>query len=681
MIRKGDILANLIDSETGQWETYEKVTTLPDGTPLDDTIVENLTPIYRKSGDEYFRKTSTHTRPVSVTEFGAKGDGSSDDVQSIQAAIDYVGAIGGGEVIIPPGTYKFNEKLQITGSRVRVLGISAKIIPGVQFGPNDDIITITGSNCSFEGDIEIDGLNLIEKGLQISGPNSTVRGITIHSVYGLTSSGVGIGISCPSAVGTTISGNRIRNISANPNAILGDAPGAARAIVINASQDNPGTGVIIDGNHISEITGEEGDGIQLLFAESGVLPYHKAFSVISNNIIHNCNRRHIKVQACDVIVDGNICSNDLTIEQTPNAITCISAILGDNITITNNQVDARVFVSGIRLMGDAEYKITGGIVSNNIIISGYERQDQGDWTGRETQSAIMLIDTHGTNVQGNNITGSVRGIRVLDSNYTTVSGNNFYDTSEANNRILIDGDSENCYVYGNSGSAAPGVRSIQFVNISGPGHTIINNRAIYPGQNYNIVRMLEGCEGCFISGNESESVGLDISDTSGGNNYFGTGINKGTGNSLTKGVYFGSEAPTGGNWSRGDIMFYDNPLGGSVLGWRCISGGSPGTWASMDFAPREVETQFSGLTINLSSSPRARYQDISTDRIYSLSGSNAGRPIYVQLNNTDSSAHTFTINGANFPAGTVTEIPAGGYAVIMLITINAVVSGEVKIYT
>src|SRR5690606_5592100 len=103
--------------------------------------------------------------------------------------------------------------------------------------------------------------------------------------------------------------------------------------------------------------------------------------------------------------------------------------------------------------------------------------------------------------------------------------------------------------------------------------------------------------------------------------------------------------------------------------------------ASMDFAPREVETQFSGLTINLSSSPRARYQDISTNRIYSLSGSNPGRPIYVQLNNTDSSAHTFTINGANFPDGTVTEIPAGGYAVIMLITINGVVSGEVKIYS
>src|SRR5690606_21466690 len=156
----------------GEWQVDESDTTSADNTgtvlvAADGTRVKRL-----------FSGT------VDARWFGVKGNGIDNDAPIIQSVLDFVASIGGGDVLIPPGTYKLNEKIQITGSRVRVFGISAKIIPGVQFGPNDDIITITGSDCSFEGDIEIDGLNLIQKGLQISGPNSTVRGITIQNVYG-----------------------------------------------------------------------------------------------------------------------------------------------------------------------------------------------------------------------------------------------------------------------------------------------------------------------------------------------------------------------------------------------------------------------------------------------------------------------------------------------------------------
>jgi hypothetical protein len=43
---------------------------------------------------------------VSVRDFGAVGDGVADDAAAIQAALDYVNAIGGGAVYLPPGRYR-----------------------------------------------------------------------------------------------------------------------------------------------------------------------------------------------------------------------------------------------------------------------------------------------------------------------------------------------------------------------------------------------------------------------------------------------------------------------------------------------------------------------------------------------------------------------------------------------
>jgi hypothetical protein len=55
---------------------------------------------------------------VSVTDFGAVGDGATDDASAIQAGIDYLESIEGGVLSFPPGTYRIETGLTVNKSNI-----------------------------------------------------------------------------------------------------------------------------------------------------------------------------------------------------------------------------------------------------------------------------------------------------------------------------------------------------------------------------------------------------------------------------------------------------------------------------------------------------------------------------------------------------------------------------------
>lgn len=59
---------------------------------------------------------------VSVKDYGAVGDGTTDDTTAIQNTISAVGAAGGGTVFFPTGTYKISSKLTINTNAVFLTG-------------------------------------------------------------------------------------------------------------------------------------------------------------------------------------------------------------------------------------------------------------------------------------------------------------------------------------------------------------------------------------------------------------------------------------------------------------------------------------------------------------------------------------------------------------------------------
>lgn len=64
---------------------------------------------------------------VSVRDFGAVGDGTTNDTAAIQAAINYVASLRGGVVLFPAGTYRITSTLVINTSNVLLQGAGANI--------------------------------------------------------------------------------------------------------------------------------------------------------------------------------------------------------------------------------------------------------------------------------------------------------------------------------------------------------------------------------------------------------------------------------------------------------------------------------------------------------------------------------------------------------------------------
>lgn len=83
---------------------------------------------------------------VSVKDFGAVGDGVKDDAAAIQAAINSVGAAGGGEVYFPRGQYRVNTTVNVTSGGVLLRGQEGSVIvnatassPAIRFGDDTTI--------------------------------------------------------------------------------------------------------------------------------------------------------------------------------------------------------------------------------------------------------------------------------------------------------------------------------------------------------------------------------------------------------------------------------------------------------------------------------------------------------------------------------------------------------------
>lgn len=78
------------------------------------------------------------------SEYDAVGDGANDDTVPIQSAIDAMYALGGGVVVLPPGTYKITSALNLkNGVRMVGAGLMVTIIKGTFAGNLVNFLTVS----------------------------------------------------------------------------------------------------------------------------------------------------------------------------------------------------------------------------------------------------------------------------------------------------------------------------------------------------------------------------------------------------------------------------------------------------------------------------------------------------------------------------------------------------------
>ncbi|MDR9792674.1 glycosyl hydrolase family 28-related protein [Aeribacillus pallidus] len=107
---------------------------------------------------------------VSVKEFGAKGDGVTDDTQAIQDAVNYASTNGIEKVFIPPGTFLITAKI-IIPDNVQVIGVGIKSV--FQRGYSGVLFDIGKKSSIRKCKIDADGVTYIGDVIEITTGENT----------------------------------------------------------------------------------------------------------------------------------------------------------------------------------------------------------------------------------------------------------------------------------------------------------------------------------------------------------------------------------------------------------------------------------------------------------------------------------------------------------------------------
>jgi hypothetical protein len=387
-----------------------------------------------------------------VRDFGAKGDGTSDDTGPINAAL-----AAGGDIYVPAGTYRVTSSLYLTtATTFRGAGRGVSTIhmttagTGFTISAAGDNIVI--ADLAFQGPSPNDTYTAKETAIRVGPAVPSVLACVLQirncSIFNYGSHGMEIdsvsiasiennnihrvgyaGIACLSSYDVVVSGNTIQTIKPG---FQGDAYGIQFSHW-HPLLDPPCSRCIANGNTIRDIPVWEG------------LDTHDGnFITFSNNIVEGC-----KLGIHAATVDGAPVVHDIAI--TGNTVVAGSAaqqhygivlggILDDaayNLTVTGNVVD------GYGMLGNPNMGAIGAFYTRALVVTGNVVEHFSE-AGIVFQLGNTTFNCSGNLVNSGTATsGPAYAISVpshpnsglITGNY--LSGNSIYVNPNASNHVTV----------------------------------------------------------------------------------------------------------------------------------------------------------------------------------------------------------------------------------------------------
>jgi parallel beta-helix repeat protein len=361
---------------------------------------------------------------LSVKDFGAKGDGTTDDSLAFTTAC----SVSNRNIYVPPGTYYLASQLVISTSNIKLYG------PGTLLGnnvgiSNDAMIKVTGSYVTIK-DITINQNNIT------SGRSIYVFGAAYCTIDGVTS------YNCQNAF---VEMKNACYYTTVKNCYMASSGSSGGYGVISSDAGN----YVFIKNNVMVFTGSvRGDGIELnhptvpgYYAEitgnyiSGAVGVSVAagigigvagFSncIITNNTVLNCEGDgiHIEDGSDNCVISNNVIANVNTVSNI-NGSGAIVAVASNYANITNNIINSAVYGHGVYISGingSPGTPSTGCKIQNNQI----------NFAGK---CGAYVNATNNFNVSNNIIIGANK---LVNSNIYSISVAKFSGTTTSLNGII-----------------------------------------------------------------------------------------------------------------------------------------------------------------------------------------------------------------------------------------------------